>query len=292
DSKEIQSDKIRLIEVLVTPGSRLVNRSLSATRFRQNYNLVVLAIHRFDGMVSQKIGSLKLNIGDVLLVQGTEEAVNEIRNSTEFSVIGDFRVNMFKERKGIFSAIIFLLAIIAGALELVPLSISFLTAALITVIVGALHVERAYEIMNWKLLILIGGMSAFGTAMHNSGASEFLANNIINILGGFGTIWVLAGFVILVILLTQPMSNAAAALVILPIAMDAAEILQADPRSFAIAIMLGASVSLITPFEPSCILVYGPGKYRFMDFIKVGVPLTSILLVIILLLVPIFWPLN
>lgn len=292
DNKEIQSDKIRLMEVLITPGSRLINRSLQDTRFRQNYDLVVLAIHRFDGMVSQKIGSLNLRIGDVLLVQGTHEATNAIRNSTEFSVMGDFRVNMFRERKGIISLGVFLLAIIAGSLELVPLSIAFLTAALITVIVGAVPVDRAYEIMNWKLLILIGGMSAFGTAMHNSGASEFLANSIIGILGGMGTLWVLAGFVILVIILTQPMSNAAAALVILPVAMDAAEILQADPRSFAIAIMLGASVSLITPFEPSCILVYGPGKYKFMDFFKAGIPLTLILLAIILVLVPIFWPLN
>ncbi|WP_300434942.1 SLC13 family permease [Christiangramia sp.] len=292
DNEEIQSDKIRLMEVLVTPGSPFVKRTLIETRFRQNYDLVVLAIHRFDGVISQKIGSLKLNIGDVLLVQGTEEAVNAIKNSTEFSVMGDFRVNMFKERKGIFSVIIFILAIIAGSLELVPLSIAFLTAALVTVIVGAIPAERAYEIMNWKLLILIGGMSAFGTAMHNSGASEFLANNIINILGGMGTLWVLTGFVVLVILLTQPMSNAAAALVILPVAMDAAAILQADPRSFAIAIMLGASVSLITPFEPSCILVYGPGKYKFMDFIKAGVPLTSILILLILILVPIFWPLK
>ncbi|MGA8855427.1 MAG: SLC13 family permease [Christiangramia sp.] len=292
DHKDIQSDKIRLMEVLVTPGSPLENHSLQEIRFRQNYDLVVLAIHRFEGMVSQKIANLNLKIGDVLLIQGTEEATNAIKNSTNFSIIGDFRVNMFRERKGIFAAIIFLLAIIAGSIELVPLSFAFLTAALVTVIIGAIPVDRAYELMNWKLLILIGGMSAFGTAMHNSGASEFLANNIIAILGGMGIIWVLAGFVLLVIILTQPMSNAAAALVILPVAMDAAAILQADPRSFAIAIMLGASVSLITPFEPSCILVYGPGKYKFTDFIKAGVPLTLILFIIILLLVPIFWPLK
>lgn len=288
---EIQSDKVRLVEVLITPGSKLIGRTLKQSRFRQNYGLVALAIHRFEGMVSKKIGDIKLKIGDVLLVQGTEENINSIRNSTEFSVIGDFRVNMFRERKGILAASTFLLAIIAGSIGLVPLSVAFLTAALVTVMVGALHVERAYEIMNWKLLILIGGMSAFGTAMHNSGASEFLASNIINLMGGLGTIWVMAGFVVLVVLLTQPMSNAAAALVILPVAMDAANILGADPRSFAIAIMLGASVSLITPFEPSCILVYGPGKYRFMDFIKAGVPLTIILLIIILLLVPVIWTL-
>jgi di/tricarboxylate transporter len=133
-------------------------------------------------------------------------------------------------------------------------------------------------------------MSAFGTAMDNSGAAEFLAVNIIHLLGDFGAIYVLGGFVLLVIILTQPMSNAAAALVVLPVAIETAQLLNADPRSFAIAIMLGASVSLITPFEPSCILVYGPGKYKFMDFIKIGVPLTIILFMIIMVFVPYFWP--
>ncbi|WP_373055542.1 SLC13 family permease [Zunongwangia sp. H14] len=290
-STEIQSDKVRLMEVLVTPGSILADRSLKEIRFRQNYDLVVLGIHRFGSTISQKIGSLKFRIGDVLLVQGTEESIEAMKHSVEFSVMGDFKVNMFKERKGIFSALAFIIAIIVASFQLVPLSIAFLTAALLTVVVGAISVERAYEIMNWKLLILIGGMSAFGTAMHNSGASEFLAVNIIALLGDFGVRYVLAGFVILVILLTQPMSNAAAALVVLPVAIEAAQILNAEPRTFAIAIMLGASVSLITPFEPSCILVYGPGRYKFIDFIKAGVPLTIILLIIILILVPVFWPL-
>ncbi len=289
--KEIQSDKISLAEVLITPGSRLLNQTLKDARFRQNYDLVVLAVHRLELTVSSKIGDLKLRVGDVLLVQGTDETINAKRNSIDFSFIGDFKVNMFKERKGIISALIFVGAVVAGSLELVPLSIAFLTAALLIVLIGALSVERVYQIIDWKLLILIGGMSAFGTAMENSGASAFLATNIIHLLGDYGVMYVLGGFVILVIILTQPMSNAAAALVVLPVALEAAKLMDADPRSFAIAIMLGASVSLITPFEPSCILVYGPGKYKFLDFIKVGVPLTVILVVLILLLVPVFWPL-
>jgi di/tricarboxylate transporter len=289
--KDIQSDKIRLAEVLITPGSRLVDRSLKEARFRQTYDLVVLAVHRLEATIFQKMSDVKLKIGDVLLIQGTEEKINANKNSVEFSFLGDFRVNMFKERKGIMAALIFLVAVIAGSLKLVPLSIAFLTAALLIILVGALRMERAYQIMDWKLLVLIGGMSAFGTAMQNSGASEFLAVNIIGLLGDFGVIYVLAGFVLLVIILTQPMSNAAAALVVLPVALEAAQILQADPRSFAIAIMMGASVSLITPFEPSCILVYGPGKYKFVDFIKVGLPLTIILVILILFFVPRFWPL-
>ena len=103
---------------------------------------------------------------------------------------------------------------------------------------------------------------------------------------------VLAGFFVLTILLTQPMSNAAAALVVLPVALSAARELGVNERTFAIAIMLAASISFIAPFEPSCILVYGPGKYRFLDYVKTGLGLTLILAVVVLLLIPLFWPLR
>ncbi len=290
--KEKVNEKIILAELLITPGSRLINRTLKDSRFRQNYDLVVLAVQRFGGTVSQKIGELKLKIGDSLLVQGTQEDIDRNRNSNDFSLVGDFRITLYKEKKGLFAAIIFLVAIVAGTLEWAPLSITFMGAALFTVISGAINVERVYQVINWKLLILIGGMTAFGTAMVNSGASKFLAENLMDLLGDLGSVYVLGGFVILVILLTQPMSNAAAALVILPVALETAQLLNADPRAFAIAIMLGASISLIAPFEPSCILVFGPGKYKFSDFLKVGLPLTLILFVLLMVLVPIFWPLE
>lgn len=272
------------------PGSSLINRTLKESRFRQNYDLVVLAVQRFKGTVSQKIGGLHLRVGDALLVQGTQEDIDANRNSTDFSIVGDFRVNLFKEKKGIFAASIFLLAVLAGSLGWAPVSICFMAAALLTVISGAINVERVYQVINWKLLILIGGMTAFGTAMENSGASKFLAEITLSLLGEFGPLCVLGGFVLLVIILTQPMSNAAAALVILPVAMETAQMLDANPRTFAIAIMLGASISLITPFEPSCIIVFGPGKYKFSDFLKVGLPLTLILFVLLMVLVSLFWP--
>jgi len=153
-------------------------------------------------------------------------------------------------------------------------------------------VEEAYQFIDWRLLILIGGMTTFGTAMEKTGTAGFLAGHIIGLLEPFGVMTILAGFCLLTIVLTQPMSNAAAALVVLPVALDTAHRLGANERTFAIAVMLAASVSLITPFEPSCILVYGPGKYRFTDFIKTGLLLTLILAGIILLLLPVFWPLH
>jgi di/tricarboxylate transporter len=184
-----------------------------------------------------------------------------------------------------------MLAVIAGSLELAPLSVCFLSAAVLAVVSRSMPIEKAYSSIDWRLLILIGGMSAFGTAMEKSGAADFLASNIVGLLEPWGSISIMAGFIVLTVFLTQPMSNAAAALVVLPIALKTAAELGANPRTFAIAIMLSASVSLITPFEPSCILVYGPGKYKFFDFLKTGSLLTVILIALLIFFVPYFWPL-
>jgi di/tricarboxylate transporter len=134
-------------------------------------------------------------------------------------------------------------------------------------------------------------MSAFGIAMEKTGASAFVAGWIVNLLQPLGVMAILAGFVLLTVLLTQPMSNAAAALVVLPVALKVAQQLDVNPRTFAIAVMLAASVSLITPFEPSCILVYGPGKYRFKDFLQTGSLLTLVMMAVIVFMVPILWKL-
>ncbi|MBL0341467.1 MAG: anion permease [Bacteroidetes bacterium] len=142
------------------------------------------------------------------------------------------------------------------------------------------------------MLVLIGGMSSFGIAMDKTGTAQFLANQIIALMGDLGPMAILSAFALLTIFLTQPLSNAAAALVVLPVALQAAETIHVNPITFALTVMLSASVSLITPFEPSCILVYGPGNYKFKDFFKTGMVLTLILLAIILWMVPIFYPLN
>ncbi|HYH55808.1 MAG TPA: SLC13 family permease, partial [Anseongella sp.] len=125
----------------------------------------------------------------------------------------------------------------------------------------------------------------------NSGADEFLAGSIADMFQSSGPLWVMGSFMVLTVILTQPMSNAAAALVVLPIAIQTAVTMDANPRSFAISIIVSASVSMITPFEPSCILVYGPGNYKFFDFVRVGGVMTILLLVIIWFLVPVLWPL-
>ncbi|MBK0403934.1 SLC13 family permease [Adhaeribacter sp. BT258] len=288
--KDLETKDIRLGELLVTVKSNIIGRTVREIDFMRRYGFAILAISRHGETLRSKINEIELRMGDLLLVQGAAERLATLRSSQNLTILDEFQPILFKKQKGLITICCFLLAILLGSLELVPLSVSFLGAAVISVITKCITTERAYQIIDWRLLILIGGMTAFGTAMENSGAASFLATGIVNLLQDWGTLGILAGFVVLTVFLTQPMSNAAAALVIVPVAIKTALALQVDPRSFAIAIMLAASVSLITPFEPSCILVYGPGKYKFSDFLKVGSGLTLILVALILGLVPFLWP--
>jgi len=227
----------------------------------------------------------------LLLLQGPYDRFQKFEQEAEMVVITEHSYASSARKRGIALFIAFAVAVTASSFGLLPTSIAFLIAALIALATRCISLDTAYENIDWRLLILIGGMTAFGTAMAKSGADELLAVLVTQLLNPMGTMAVLSGFCVLTILLTQPMSNAAAALVVLPIALQAAEKLGANPRSFGIAVMLSASISVLTPFEPSCILVYGPGKYRFSDFIKVGSGMTLLTLAVILILVPVFWPL-
>lgn len=286
---DLETENIRLAELLITRQSNLIGRTVKEVNFLQRYGLVVIAISRYGETLRSKIGSIQLQLGDLLLVQGSAERFGQLRTSGNFALLDQFEPLLFKKRKGLVAILSFLVAIVLGTTELLPLSIAFLLAAICTILFRCISSEKAYAAIDFKLLVLIGGMTAFGTAMENSGAADFLAEGIVDLLGPMGKLAVLAGFVILTVLLTQPMSNAAAALVVVPVALRTAQALGSDPRAFAIAIMLAASVSLVTPFEPACILVYSPGKYKFWDFIRIGSPLTLLLVVVILLLVPVFW---
>jgi di/tricarboxylate transporter len=236
------------------------------------------------------IKDITLHVGDLLLVQGKKEGFKNMYNNSNVLVLDEHEPNVIGQKKGKLLLFLFALAILAGSFDLIPFSIGFLIVAVLSVLVKAIKSEKVYDLIDFRLLVLIGGMTAFGTAMSKTGADKFLAGYIVDFFEPFGTVAILGGFMFLTILLTQPMSNAAAAMVVLPIALQTAAQLDVSPRTFAIGIMMSASVSLITPFEPSCILVYGPGKYRFSDFIKIGGLLTLLIFVLLLFLVPYFWP--
>lgn len=289
--QDLQSGDLKLVEALVTPQSDLVGRTLKEADYQQERGLTVLAIYRRGQSLREKIGSIKLKVGDLLLVQGRKDRLESAKRNRTLSVLEELNPAILRKRKGLYVAGFFLLALIVGGLELLPVSLCFLGAAILTVLFRCVPADRIYEFIEWRLLILISGMTAFGKAMVETGAARLLADGIVGWLEPVGVMPILAGFFVLTILLTQPMSNAAAALVVLPVALETARTLGVNERTFAIAIMLAASVSFVTPLEPSCLLVYGPGKYRFMDFVKVGVGLTIILSIIVLILIPVFWPL-
>ena len=288
EDEALQTDDVKIAELLITPKSTLIRRTLKETEFRQRFGLAVLAIYRHGQSLGRKLGVIRLRAGDLLLVQGSEERLLSLEHGTNLLRL-DVREAPSSDRrqKGFRALAFFAVAVIAAGLGLAPLPICFLSAAALTVATRCITMQKVYEVIDWRVLIVIGGMTAFGAAMRESGTAEWLAVVIQSISENPRT--VLAGFILLTMLLTQTMSNAAAALVVLPVAMQTAGTLGVSGQTFAIAVMLGASSSFIAPFEPACILVSGPGKYRFTDYLKAGLGLTLIMGFLVWLLVPAYW---
>jgi uncharacterized repeat protein (TIGR01451 family) len=174
----------------------------------------------------------------------------------------------------------------------VPLAVAVLLGVLILLVTRAIRTQEIYNLIEWRLLVLIAGRLSFGTALEKSGADKYLADLIVHWVGGYGGTAVLAGFFVLTVALTQPMSNQAAALVVVPIAVKTAISLGLNPRTFAVMVTYAASCSFLTPLEPACVLIFTPGRYRFFDFVKVGSILTIAVFAIVMVLVPVFWPMG
>ena len=288
EDEALQTDDVKIAELLITPKSTLIRRTLKEANFRQRFGLAVLAIYRHGQSLGRKLGVIRLRAGDMLLVQGSEERLLSLEHGTNLLRLDATEApSADRRQKGFRALAFFAVAVIAGGLGLAPLPICFLSAAALTVATRCITMQKVYEVIDWRVLIVIGGMTAFGAAMRESGTAEWLAGGIQSISENPRT--VLAGFILLTMLLTQTMSNAAAALVVLPVAMQTAGTLGVSGQTFAIAVMLGASSSFIAPFEPACILVSGPGKYRFTDYLKAGLGLTLIMGFLVWLMVPLVW---
>ncbi|HKI03726.1 MAG TPA: SLC13 family permease [Thermoanaerobaculia bacterium] len=290
--QDLVSETRKIAEALLMPQSSLIGRSIQELDFRRRFGLTVLAIYRRGHALATRLAGLPLRAGDVLLLQGRPERFRSLADDADLWILEEVEHQPARRRKGIWAMGIFLLAVLASSFGWLPLPIAFLLAALGVIGTRLITMEEAYRLIDWRLLILIAGMTSFGLAMQKTGAAAYVAGLIVAWFAPLGTGAVMLAFIVLTMLLTQPMSNAAAALVVLPVALSTAHRLGLDPRTFAVLVTLSASLSFITPFEPSCLIVYGPGKYRFRDFVTAGTPLTALVVVVILLLVPIFWPLR
>jgi di/tricarboxylate transporter len=182
------------------------------------------------------------------------------------------------------------LALVTAGVLTLPLAV--MLGALLVFVTRCITPEEAYARVEWKAIILIGSMLSLGAAMEHTGAAKYLAGQLVSLTGSGQPLWLLTVFFALTVLLTQPMSNQAAAIVVLPIAMQTALHAGLNPRPFAMMVAVAASCSYLTPLEPSCLMVYGPGHYRFADFLKIGSVLTLLIYAVAITLVPIFWPLR
>jgi di/tricarboxylate transporter len=287
----LESDEVRLVEAVLLPHSPLIGSTLRATRFRQHFGLQVLAINRRERQVVRNISRERLQLGDVLLVQGPNPAIALAEQEGVFSVLAAVERARPDYRRAPVAVLIFVLVLALATAKLVGLAVAVMLGVLLVFITRCISPEEAYREVEWKALILIGCMLALGRAMETTGTAAYLSGLIVEAIGGAGTLWILSGFFALTVFLTQPMSNQAAAVVVLPIALQTAVQLGSNPRTFAMMVAVAASCSYLTPLEPSCLMVYGPGHYRFSDFLKVGALLTVLIWALAVLLVPRVWPL-
>ncbi len=288
---DLQSGEVRMLEAMVLPRSDLVGGSLQEVRFGQLTGVAVLGIHtRWPDRKRSPLSRHRLQAGDMLLLQGTPAQLDRL-DGDDLMLLTDKSAHHPRSHKATIATLVFAGAILLASSRLLPISVAFLLGIPILILTRCLTTEEAYESVDWRLMVLIGAMMAFGVAMAKTGAAAFLAGLILTYLAPLGSVAVLIGFFALTLILTQPMSNQAAALVLLPVAIHAAQGMGIEPRPLVMSVTFAASCSFLTPLEPSCVLVYGPGSYRFFDFVRVGGLLTLIVFVASVLMIPHFWPL-
>jgi len=291
DKEGALAKDLSMSEVILLPGSPLVGRTLWGLNFRDRYGLQVLGINRKGETIRRRISRTRLQVGDQLLLQGRPETLKGLGKSTSLRVVSANLDILPETRRAPIALAIFGCVILLVAFNILSLPVGVMLGALAVFVSRCITPTEAYRQVNWNAWLLIASMLALGRAMEASGLAKIIADQIVLFANASNPLWLLAAFFVLSLLLTQPMSNQAAAVVVIPIALQTATLLGLNPRSFAVMIALGASCSFITPLEPACLMVYGPGNYRFFDFVKVGSLLTILIFLIAIVMVPWLWPL-
>jgi di/tricarboxylate transporter len=289
---DLRSQDATLVEALIVPGSPLVGRTLASARLRERFRVQVLGLNRHGKNLLEKLSRTTLRIGDVILVQGRTAGIAELADEGLVSVLHAVEEPRINRPKAWRAIALFTGALILGSSHVLPLPVAVVLGAFAMFVTRCITPADAYREVDWRVIVLIACMLALGRAMMDTGAAAYLAHHVAAWTADLSPRWLLAGFFLLTVALTQPMSNQAAAAVILPIATQTATHLGLNPRAFAMIIAVAASCSYLTPLEPACLMVYGPGRYKFMDFVRVGGPLVAVLFAIAMALVPRYWPLT
>lgn len=290
---DLESRSIEIVEAMIAPRSRLIGKSLREAHFRDRYGLSVLAIWRGDQEMFTDLADIELMFGDALLLQGSREKIAVAKDDPDLILlVSDEETEITVPGKGRAALMIFI-ATILFAIAVPDLTAAIvLGGALAMMLTGIISTEQAYSSIGWKSVFLVAGMLPMGIALTKTNAAGLAAVNILDIFGGHGSLLLLAGLLIVTVVFTQLINGAVAATIIGPIAIQIAQQSGVDPRAMVMGVAMATSMAFITPLSHAVnVLVMSPGGYGFRDYLRVGIPLTVILFIVVMVFLPTFWTL-
>ncbi len=275
------SEEEGIAEVLMLPNAEILGSTLKEARFRQRYNATVLAVQRGQSVVRERLGQVSLKFGDVLLVQGPKQSLLGFQSSRGFVVTEQRDLETFRRDKAWISIAIIVGVILVATLEWLPIITVAWLGVVLMLLSGCLKPGELYGAVRWDIIFLLAGLIPLGIAMEKSGATQMLADFLVKIGGGLPPYWLLTVLYVITSITTEILSNNACIVLILPIAVKVAEALGLNPYTLMFVVTFAASNSFMTPIGyQTNTMVYGPGGYRFTDFLRVGTPLNVMLTII------------
>jgi di/tricarboxylate transporter len=291
NDKELQSDEIELIEALVPPRSRLLGRTLRGADYIKRFGCVVLAIQRRGKVLRERLADISFDDGDTLLLQCDKESVNRIMESTDLIITNELTELHLRKDRALIALGIFAVMITLIFFNIFPILIAAMLGAIAMVLGRCITIEEAYKAIDWKIIFLLGGVIPLGLALEQTGTAAWLAGTLLQPLMSMGPLIVLAILYLITAMLTEIMSNNASAILLVPIALSAAELMGVSVRPFLVAITFAASTSFATPIGyQTNTMIYAPGGYQFSDFARIGIPLNIIFWIVTVALAPLLWP--
>jgi di/tricarboxylate transporter len=288
----LESERLTLMDATLDPRSSLASKTVGELNFRERYGIELAGIWREGGPVGADLADERLQIGDALLLLGPHERLKLLSSDPDFLILTPLGQAPPDTRRAPLAAVIMLAVVLSVMAGYAPIAVAAVVGGSIMVLTGCLNMEQAYRAIDWRAIFLIAGMLPLGTAMQDTGAAAYLADQVIDLLGNAGPWPVIIGLYVLTAMATMIIPTAALVVLMSPIVLSAMADMGLQPETAMMAIAMAASASFTSPIShPANILVMGPGGYRFVDYIKVGVPLTLVVFVTVMVLLPILWPL-
>ncbi|MBF2078737.1 MAG: sodium-coupled transporter [Synechococcales cyanobacterium T60_A2020_003] len=290
---DLASGEERMGEVLILSNSRLAGSTLKELRFRQRYNATVIAIRRGSDVLRERLGKVPLKFGDLLLVQGPKESFLGLQTTRELLVLEERDIESLRQDKAWIALAIIFSVIVLAAFNITPIMVSALAGVVLMILTGCLKPGEVYGAVRWDVIFLLAGLIPLGIAMDESGATKWLADVLVSTGGNLSGYWILLFFFAATSLLTETISNNAAVVLMLPVAVEVAKALSLNPLAFMFAVTFAASNSFMTPIGyQTNTMVYGPGGYKFLDFVRVGGPLNLLMAIVTPILIVVFYGLK